>query len=211
MQIDRLLSKTLSRFARGGFGIRQQAAAPAGAAEPGSADDLRGSGSWANEWAGAKHAVERAKSLATPARKRKAKPAAASPSAPVDNIPEGTVRTKPLLSQRDIKLQQWISDRLEAEAPTCSLHAGVALGAFLVSAETREDYDPLCGLVADLLIIDDHGQPLVALIRENRANPSRQLILLDALLDADVPIVDIQPRPSLSTMWAEISANLPKD
>ena len=195
------------------LGFRQTADATPVAGPAKRGDDLRGSGSWANEWAGAKHAVERAKSLASlgKARKAGAAPKARVPGTPAQNIPEGTVRTKPLLSTRDIKLQQWISDRLEAEAPTCSLHAGVALNAFLVSAEAREDYDPLCSLVADLLIIDDHGQPLVALIRENRANPARQLLLLDALLDADVPIVDIQPRPSLSTMWAEISANLPKE
>ncbi|MGB3408965.1 MAG: hypothetical protein WBA67_15895 [Jannaschia sp.] len=209
MQFDRILTKTVSRLARAGFGVRKTPDGPAPSAKS-SSHDLRGSGSWANEWAGAKHAVQRAKTLASLGKSRK-RGQGKAPSAVAQNIPEGTVRTKPLMSTRDVKLHQWISDRLEAEAPTCSLHAGVALGAFLVSDEAREDFDPLCSLVADLLITDDHGQPVVALIRENRANPARQLLLLDALLDADVPIVDIPARPSLSAMWAEIAANLPED
>ena len=204
MQLERLVAKAMTRLAKSGFaGLRQTA--PATAGDVPKRQVPRGSGSWANEWAGAKSAVERAKSLALPGRKRAAANAAA------DLIPEGTIKTRPLMSIREVKLHNWIADRLEAEAPTCSLHSGVALGAFLTSATAHETHDPLCGLVANMLIADENGQPVAALIRENTADPKRHLLLLDALLDADLPIVDIPSRPSLSGLWAEISQTLPKD
>lgn len=207
MQIEKMLTKTAMRLARAGFGIRSNSPSPEGTAVA-ETPELRGSGSWANEWAGARGAVERAKSLATAGRRRKA-PAKATTNQPADVIPEGTIRTKPLMSIQKLKLHNWIADRLEAEAPTCSLHAGVALHAFLIADTAHEGNDPLCGLVADLMIADEAGQPVMALVRENPADPGRHLMLLDALLDADLPIVDIPNRPSLSKLWAEISANLP--
>ncbi|WP_371157417.1 hypothetical protein [Jannaschia sp. 2305UL9-9] len=201
MQFDRFLNKAVSRLS-GGSDADDPRPVPRGA----PADDLRGSGSWANEWGAAKGAIERAKSLAAGGKAPKRRSGVVA-----QNIPEGTVRTKPLMTTRDIKLHSWLQDRLEAEAPTCTIHAGVALNAFLVSAEANEEYDPLCNLTVDLLIADDQGQPLVALIHENRVDSHKQLLMLDALLDADMPIIDIQPRPVLSAMWAEIAANLPED
>lgn len=205
MQIDRLVAKTMSRFAKGGLAhLRaRQAAAPA-KAKPAAPDQPRGSGSWANEWIGTRAAVERAKSLALPGRTRKG----AAPAA--DAIPEGTIRIKPLMSTRGVKLHNWIADRLEAEAPTCTLHACVSLEGFLAADTAHEGHDPLRGLVADLLIVDGTGQPIAALVRENRADPSRHLLLLDALLDADLPIIDLPAKPTLSTLWAEIAATLPR-
>lgn len=203
MQFDRFLSKAVTRLS-GAADADHDAPRPTKTAPAG--DDLRGSGSWANEWGAARGAIERAKSMATGTKPRKRRSAGVA-----QNIPDGTVRSKPLMTTRDIKLHNWLLDRLEAEAPTCTIHAGVALNSFLVSAETNEDFDPLSNLTVDLLIADDHGQPLVALIREDRGDPHKQLLTLDALLDADMPIIDIQPRPVLSAMWAEIAANLPDD
>ncbi|MCK0167528.1 hypothetical protein MWU52_08220 [Jannaschia sp. S6380] len=206
MQLDRLVARTMSRFAKGGLASLRPRQAPAEATAPLAAtgpDRPRGSGSWANEWVGTKAAVERAKSLARPGRKRKSGKAAA------DSIPEGTIRTKPLMSARGVKLHNWISDRLEAEAPTCTLHACVSLGAFLSADTAHEGHDPLAGLVADLLIVDETGQPIAALIRENVADPSRHLLMLDALLDADLPIIDLPAKPTLSMLWGEIAETLP--
>lgn len=209
MQLDRLVTKTMSRLAWSGF--RRVSAGATGpkvrtteAKTPGG--DLRGSGSWANEWAGARNAVERARAMAKPGRDRKARA-----KTDLDSIPEGTIRVRPLMTGREVKLHNWIADRLEAEAPVCTLHAGVSLKAFLSSDIAREDHDPLSGMVADLLIADEKGQPVAALIRENTADPTRHLLMLDALLDADIPIVDIPSRPSLSALWADISATLPVD
>ncbi|WGH77794.1 hypothetical protein [Jannaschia ovalis] len=203
MQLDRLMAKTMTRLVKTGLSVKRRPAepAPAGAEAPA----LRGSGSWANDWPGARSAVERAKSLARPGRSRKS----AKSTAP-DTIPEGTIRQHPLMSTRDVKLHNWIADRLEAEAPWCTLHAGVALKGFLTSDLTRPGYDPLAGMVADLAIVDSHGHVASVLLRENTADPAHHLLLLDALMDADIPIVDIQPRPSLSALWAEISATLPE-
>lgn len=209
MQLDRLMAKTMTRIAKTGIaGLRQTPATAEAAPAPKGApkDDLRGSGSWANEWAGAKGAIARAKALASPAKAR-----ADKMQAPADSIPEGTIKPRALMSTRDVKLHNWILDRMEADAPCCTLHAGVALGAFLTAATAHETFDPLCGLVADMLIVDEHGQPVAALIRENGPNPARQLLLIDALLDADIPIVDIPPRPSLAALWTAISEVLPKD
>ncbi|CTQ32156.1 hypothetical protein [Jannaschia rubra] len=172
-------------------------------AESPAAPELRGSGSWASDWTVTRGALERARSLARPGHKRKTDPT------PCDAIPEGSIRVRPLMSARDLKLHNWIADRLEAEAPICSLHAGVALPAFLTATTSHEDSDPLRGLVADLLIVDEHGRPVAALLRDNTAEPARHLMLLDALLDADVPIIDIPARPGLAALWDEIARVLP--
>ncbi|MEM7641212.1 MAG: hypothetical protein AAF366_01640 [Pseudomonadota bacterium] len=218
MQLDRLVSRTvsntMSQIVKSGLknGIAGLRAKREDAPVPKTPkDDLRGSGSWANEWTGTRSAVETAKALA---KKGKApKPdAPATPKTPAaDAITEGSVRPRPLMSTRDVKLHNWIADRMEAEAPTCSLHAGVALSAFLASDEAYPGFDPLSGMIADMLIADGEGQPVLALIRENTADPARHLLLLDALLDADLPIVDIQPRPKLSALWDEITQHLPEE
>lgn len=207
MQFDRLLTKTMTSIAKTGIaGLRQTSEPePAGAAATKPAkDDLRGSGSWANEWAGARAALARAKALALPGKSKRKRD-----SAPEGTIPDGTITAHALMSGRDVKLHNWILDRMEAEAPCCTLHAGVALHAFLSSATAHEGFDPLCGLVADMLIVDENGQPVVALIRENTPDPSRLVRLVDVLLDADIPIVDIPARPSLAALWDAISEQLP--
>ncbi|MEM8851810.1 MAG: hypothetical protein AAGE03_17475 [Pseudomonadota bacterium] len=215
MQLDRLVTRTMSRamsqIVKSGFksGLSGMRPKPEAAPKPKAPkDDLRGSGSWANEWTGTRSAVEQAKALAKRGKKNKAE----TPEAPiVDAITEGSIRPRPLMSTRDVKLRNWIADRMEAEAPTCSLHAGVALSAFLASNEAYPGFDPLGGMIADMLIADGEGQPVLALIRENTADPARHLLLLDALLDADLPIVDIQPRPKLATLWEEITKHLPQE
>lgn len=205
MQFDRLMTKTVTRLAKSGImGLRNSAPATAGPAQA-SKDDLRGSGSWANEWGGgARAAMTRAKALA-----KRGKTAKGKVATPPDAIPEGTITARPLMSSRDVRLHSWILDRLEVEAPCCTLHAGVALRAFLTSATAHETHDPLAGLVADMLIVDENGQPIAALIREASTDPTRQLLVIDALLDADIPIIDIPARPSLAALWTAIAEALP--
>ncbi len=201
MQLDRILVRTMARLARTGIaGLRVSDAGETRAPEA-AGTGQRGSGSWANEWAGARSVVARAKSLASPGRKRAAARA----------IPGGTIRIRPLMAAHELKLHNWIADRLEARAPTCSLHAGVALGAFLSAATSHEGHDPLAGLIADLLIVDEKGRPVTALIREHADDTALHLRLLDALLDADLPIVDLPDRPVLSALWTEISVLLPRE
>ena len=200
MQIDSFVSRTMARAATRMGLLRPAAALPAAS----EGDAVRGSGSWANEWSGARVAVDRARMLAARGRSRGGRGGGAEP------IPEGSVRARPLMSGRAVKLHQWISDRLEAEAPTCTLHAGVALSAFLASDQAYPGYDPLAGLVADLVITDLQGQPVAALLREG-TDAQRHLMTLDALLDADLPIVDLPARPTLSVLWSEIAAHLPEE
>ncbi|WP_187298086.1 hypothetical protein [Jannaschia donghaensis] len=196
----------MTRIARTGIaGLRAPSPAEGNAPAKAVKGDLRGSGSWANEWAGARSAIARAKAIAKPAKARTDKGAMSA-----DPIPEGTITARPLMSTRDVKLHNWILDRLEAEAPCCTLHVGVALHSFLTAATAHDGFDPLNGLAADMLIVDETGQPIAAIIRENTPNPSRHLLLIDALLDADIPIVDIPVRPSLATLWQAISETLPK-
>lgn len=206
MQFDRLMSKTVTRLAKSGIAGLRKTAPAAPAPVPAPKDDLRGSGSWANEWGGARAAMARAKLLAA-----KGKTAKAKVGSPPDAIPEGTITARPLMSSRDVRLHTWILDRMEAEAPCCTLHAGVALRAFLASATAHETHDPLAGLVADMLIVDETGQPIAALIREASTDPARQLLVMDALMDADIPIIDIPARPSLATLWTAIAQVLPAD
>ncbi len=204
MQLDRLMTRAVTRIAKSGLtGLR--AAPQVAPSAPAPKDDLRGSGSWANEWAGSRSAVERAKSLAGAGRRR-----GKANTAPVDVL-DGTIRAKPLMSVKDVKLHNWIADRLEAEAPTCSLHAGVALRAFLVVDEAFSGEDPIAGLVADLLIADATGQPVAVIQREDVVDAGAQMRFVDALLDADIPIIDLPGRPSLSQLWSEISECLPQD
>lgn len=203
MQFDRLMTKTMTRIAKSGIaGLRNTGTAEGPG--PRAKDGLRGSGSWANDWGGARVAATRARALA-----KKGKTAKGKVTAPPDAILEGTITARPLMSSRDVKLHTWILDRLEAEAPCCTLHAGVALRAFLTSATAHEGHDPLAGLVADMLIVDEAGHPLAALIRETTVDPARQILVIDALLDAELPIIDIPARPSLAALWSAISEVLP--
>ncbi|MEO0859807.1 MAG: hypothetical protein AAFY65_04285 [Pseudomonadota bacterium] len=213
MQFEKLLTKTAMRLARAGLGIRADAPAPAPAPAPSA--PLKGSGSWANDWVGARSAMNRAKSLASLGKKRKSKSVTHTKPAVVpvpedDLIPEGAIQVKPLLSIQQLKMHNWILDRLEAEAPTCTLHAGVALSAFLNCDTAYPGNDPLAGLTVDLLVVDENGCPCVAIVRENEADPAGHLRLCEALLDGEVPVVDLPSRPSLSTLWSAIAANLPR-
>lgn len=217
MQLDRLVSRTLSRavsqiagsgLTSGIVGLRKK---PDQTPEPKTPqDELRGSGSWANEWTGTRSAVQQAKALAKKTKKNRANTPDAAAAPTVDSIAEGSIRPRPLMSTRDVTLHNWIADRMEVEAPTCSLHSGVALSAFLASDEAYPGFNPLDGMIADMVVADGEGQPVLVLIRENTADPGRHLLLLDALLDADLPIIDIQPRPKLSVLWDEIAQHLPE-
>ncbi|SDY64559.1 hypothetical protein SAMN05444004_102227 [Jannaschia faecimaris] len=208
MQLDRLMAKAMTRITKTGIAALRDTSESANegtAKRKAMPHGLRGSGSWANEWVGARAAVARAKAVASPGKFR-----AEEINRAVDQIAEGTIRARPLMSKRDVQLHNWLLDRMEAEAPCCTLHVGVALQAFLVASTAYEGHDPLNGLFVDMLIVDEHGQPAAALIRENAPNPAKQLLLIDALMDADVPIIDIPPRPSLAVLWEAVAATLPK-
>lgn len=235
MQFDRLLSSAMTRavgrIARSGLGIKieNQTEATEPEADVAADDDLRGSGSWANEWDEARAAAERGKRL--PQDDRKAAKAAAEPAAegegqaqddaaprrrngpaPADmpaEIPEGSIHARALLSRKEVQLYNWIADKIETEAPSCSLHARVALSAFLDAQVEPGTANPLNGLAVDLLIIDEAGAPVAALVRENRKDPIRQIAVFEALLDADVTIVDLPSKGSLARLWAEIQKVLP--
>ncbi|WP_141134377.1 hypothetical protein [Jannaschia aquimarina] len=187
----RLAPRLMRMASRGG---QTPATEPAKAVASAPEESLRGSGSWANEWAGARAAIARA-AAAGPIPKRNAAPPP----------PENIIRPRPLMSAREIKLHNWIADKLEVSCPDCSLHAGVALESFLVS----EQPDALDGLVADMLIADDRGTPLVTLIRDRKVDNDRQVRLLDALIDAELPVIDLPDKLSLSKLWAQIEQHLP--
>lgn len=162
---------------------------------------LRGSGSWANEWSGAERSVERVKSLAIPAKTRRAAVEAMDGE-------HGVVEIRPLLEARRLQLHERLVDKLEVEAPTCSLHAGVAMSSFLKAARRPDGSDRLSDLTVDLLVVDGKGAPVVALIHEDTARPQRQILRVDALLDAGLPVVEIPPRGALSAIWSEIAPHL---
>ena len=195
MQIDRQMLRHAMRLApkllvKGFPGLAGAPDATEGDA-PGK-PPLRGSGSWANEWAG-----RRAEAAARPAPK----PGDAAP-APADP----TLRLRPLMTSREAKLHGWILDRLEVEAPDCTLHAGVALSAFL-AAEPKGALD---GLAADMAIADETGRIRAALVRDRRDDGDRYLRLVDALLQAGVPTIELPDKLSLSRLWSEIAATLPE-
>lgn len=240
MQLERLVTRTRRRLAGGTFaGLLRSArahvqahahAGPAAVADAGAARP-RGSGSWANDWSEPASAMERAMSLALPDRRRPGapppEPAAPEPAAPVSATPisaerdraeshpaepeAGGVRTKPLMSLREVRLHNWLADRLEAAAPTCSLHARVSASAFLTSDPTRGVAGPLHDLVADMLIADQNGQPVAALVRGTAGGQPRRQDLLRVLREADLPFVDLSAHPGLADLWAEIARVLPKD
>lgn len=162
--------------------------------------DLRGSGSWANEWAGAKSAIAR-----TRVRSEQPKPTEPTQAEEAAPIAEGSITQRPIMTARENKLYTWIADRLETDAPTCSLHVGVALNAFMRS----EVPGALDGLHADMAIIDETGHVLAVLIRDRRDDPARQIRLIDALIDSEMPTIDLPDRLSLSKLWSQISDVLP--
>ncbi|UWQ22504.1 hypothetical protein [Jannaschia sp. W003] len=114
------------------------------------------------------------------------------------------VRARPLMTEREVRLHNWIADRLEVETPTATLHAGVALAAFLHS----DAPGALDGLVADMVIVDEAGRPVAALLRERRADPATRGRITAALAAAGVAHVDLPDRLSLSRLWAEIADTL---
>ncbi len=211
MPFERLVARTRTRLAKGAFAALLRSASvggPAGTAA--SAVEPRGSGSWANDWSEGGSAMERAMSLALPNRGRPAAiPAPAAPDRAARHV--AAVRTKPLMSLHEVRLHNWIVDRLEAEAPTCSLHARVAFPAFLAADPASGGPDPLQDLVADMLIADRNGQPVAALIRETAGVRSYDLRLRAVLRDADLPVVDIPARPGLADLWTRIAQVLPGD
>ncbi|PWJ16989.1 hypothetical protein [Jannaschia seohaensis] len=184
------LERILSRLAGA------QPVAIEGPASALSHSDLRGSGSWANEWSGAERAVQRAKTLALPAKARRA----------VTELEgeHGRVSVRPLMAPRMAKLYERLFDKMEVEAPTCTLHAGVAMSVFLKAERRSDGSDRLADLSVDLLIADDQGTPLVVLLADDPKRPQRQIRRVDALLDAGLPHVEIPARPSLSAIWPEI-------
>ncbi|TFL18847.1 hypothetical protein [Jannaschia formosa] len=190
MSLERILSRLVGAQPVPADG---NATAIAGAA-------LRGSGSWANEWAGADRSVQRAKSMALPAKTRRA--------AEIVEGEHGRVTLHPLMTPRDLRLYERLVDKLEIEAPTCTLHAGVAMRSFL-KAERREDgSDRLADLSVDLLIADDQGTPLVALLHPDPKRPQRQIRKVDALLDAGLPHIEVPARGGLSSVWDEIRTHI---
>jgi len=215
MKLDRLLMKSVARLAKGGVANLRKSVGPK--AEPElkftptpRGEDLRGSGSWANDWSGTRNAPAQPAPKAAPAKKKDSSRVLSRALANTDPVPEGSVHIKPLMTPIQTKLFNWIADRIEAEAPDCTLHAGVAVQAFLTSDIAHEFFDPLSNLIADYVVADGQGRPLMVLLRDNKVTPTRHLIMIDALLDADLPIVDIAERPSAKGLWADISRHLPK-
>lgn len=209
MQFDRMLVRQAVRLAPKllAQATQKRSQPRAGAPETAVPDvalkraepELQGSGSWANQWAGAKAAITRTRLRSeAPAKK----PAAPEPAP----IVEDTISIRPLQTSREAKLFQWIADRLESAAPTCSLHAGVALSAFLHS----EIPGALDGLVADMAVVNDKGNVLCVLIRDRKDDPARQIRLIDALIDSDMPTIDLPDKLSLSRLWASLEEYLPE-
>ncbi|MEM7711629.1 MAG: hypothetical protein AAF264_12965 [Pseudomonadota bacterium] len=159
----------------------------------------RGSGSWANEWA------EPTVSLASP------RPAAASGPVAVASpaASHSTPRVRPLMGSAELALHDHLIDRLEAEAPACTLHAGVALTAILAIPTAAKGSLP--NLVADLVIVDSQGIPMVALMWERPTDGPGHLAAFDALLDADLPVLSVPPRPDAATVWHRLVPHLSEE
>lgn len=190
----------LSRLARlGGVRIADESGrVPAGAAaRPDGAP--RGSGSWANDWA----PFARAAGLRPPAPDPEDR--AADGEAPAADAP---LMVRPLLDGASIRLQTWLGDRLEEEAPTCSLHAGVALGAFLRPAQGEAP--EIADLAVDLLVADAAMRPRLALVRRGTRPAAAEATLVAALGEAGVPVVHPRPRVPYSRLWGAIRPHLPE-
>jgi hypothetical protein len=205
MQLDRLLIQPFRRITRPGR--RGEDPAPAPAAAP--AEALRGSGSWANEWAGAGGTAEPScgRGEALDHWQADGPGASLSPDDP-EILARGAARCFALLSPRDLALFHWLSDRLEAEAPACSLHASVAAGAILhVRTASRHD-DPVAGAKIDFLIADAKGHPACALLRAAHGEETRHARLQSIMRAADLPAIDLTRHPAPSALWTVISETL---
>lgn len=200
MPSDGFMSRMFPWFARAGLvGLRRaDLAAPPLAPEP---IPPRGSGSWANEWNGASDAVRRAQTHLRNSLGRGTKMA--------KPVARGSLRIKPLLSARDAQLYVWLADLLETDAPTCTLHARVSLRAFLAVRDPAAADGFLRGLTADFLIADEVGQPVIALLRDDPRDAEAQMRLVDVLLEASLPVLDIPDDPGRTALWNDIRAVLP--
>ncbi|MBM2574760.1 hypothetical protein JQC91_00450 [Jannaschia sp. Os4] len=200
----------MARVARaGGVRIHGLATDEAGAM-PARADDLRGSGSWANEWV----PLARAAGLSPPTespmdgdprhpvRPRAAVPAPAPAPAPVAPLTSRALMDAPLL-----RLHGFLQDRIEEEAPLCGVHAKVSLSAFVIPSEGRAP--EIADLSVDLLIVDGDGTPRMALLRRNTRSAQAEATIENALEEVGVPVHWLRARVAPHKLWSHMRAHLP--
>jgi hypothetical protein len=187
MKFDRIVSRLIGTEARA-------YATPVVSPKPA----IRGSGSWANEWMTAELRTLAAKDRAVKRRLQQGGRAFAA------------VRPRVLMETGVLKLHEMLTDRIEAESPTCTLHSAVAFHAFLVAERPPCGTDRLAGLQADLLVADAGGRPLVAILREDRFHPERAEARVDVLMDAAMPFAEMREDKSFGDIWSEVSAHLPR-
>jgi hypothetical protein len=142
-------------------------------------------------------------------------PSVVTELAPADDLGAGPLddrlQARSLMTRRERSLHNWIVDRLEAAAPTCTLHAGVALEAFLATELQVADAAPLAGLRVDLLIVDERTSPVVALSRRTTADQAIESRVREALSRAQIPFIELDAQPQHEALWLEIDGYLPPD
>lgn len=196
------LAPALARVARSVGVTMDRASATPEPPAPAEAP-LRGSGSWANDWA------EDFKADWSPL----AKAAGLTPPAPEAPLAEtgaaaggATLRAKALLDPATKRMHDWLVDRLEEEAPLHAIHAKVALDAFV--GPEAGDAPELERLTVDLLIVDEAGRPTVAFMRRGVRRAGDEAVLSDALREAGVAVIAIAPRVQASKVWGAVSGAL---
>lgn len=114
------------------------------------------------------------------------------------------VTLKPLMSDAAMDLFFWLSDELEVASPNLSLHARVSLEAMVqfghamphgVPADIKESQ-------VDLLIVDETGLPVAALIFDPvEENSARTEMMADLLEMAELPVLQLDPASAPEAIW----------
>lgn len=208
--------------------------------DAGPAKPLRGSGSWDMSYEGGQELQPLPKSAppksAPPKTVAKTEPApVAMPEAAVENAakpkaaassvatfpeplspasppPRVAVHAVRLMEPSDLALYQSLCDRIEAEVPDMTLHAQVALSAFL-RVDRRGPEDARQAMAKSFaeervafLFVDGSGQPVLAMDRAGPGLDAKRAILDEAGLS----LMDI-PEVAVDRLWSEVLEQLDVD
>jgi hypothetical protein len=141
-------------------------------------------------------------------------------AAEADQAPEQAVRVaihpRRLMDQTHMAFYTLLSDRIEVEAPEMTVHAQVAMDAFLHVdrrvAQTAQDVTHASYVKerVALLVVDEAGLPIVAIeiIGNAQDAGARAEAKASALDEAGIALVTVNELTPIEELWAQVAPHL---
>lgn len=114
------------------------------------------------------------------------------------------VTLKPLMSDAGMDLFFWLSDELEVASPNLSLHGRVSLEAIVQFGHAMPHGMPadIKESQIDLLIADETGLPVAALIFDTEGHSAERTEFVADLLEmAELPVLQLDPATPPESIW----------